>query len=71
MALTQTPLSRPAVALFDQLRVIRPPAIELVEALEPAEVPLLLRHAASVAAAAATAMATMTGFGKPRMRLIS
>ena len=70
MALTQTPLSRPAVALFDQLRVTRPPALELVEALELAEVPLLLLHAAIVAAAAA-AMATMTGFGKPRMRLIS
>ena len=53
------------VALFYQLRVTRPPA------LEPAEVPLLLLHAAIVAAAAATAMATMTGFGKRRMRLIS
>jgi hypothetical protein len=51
--------------------VTRPPALELVEALEPAEVPLLLLHAAIVAAAAATAMATMTGFGKRRMRLIS
>jgi hypothetical protein len=40
------------------------------DALEPAEVPLLL-HAAIVAAAAATAMATMTGFGKRRMRLSS
>jgi hypothetical protein len=40
--------------------------------LEPAEVPLLLLlHAAIVAAAAATAMATMTGFGERRMRLIS
>jgi hypothetical protein len=48
----------------------RPPTLELVDALEPAEVPLLL-HAAIVAAAAATAMATMTGFGKRRMRLIS
>jgi hypothetical protein len=46
-------------------------ALELVDALEPAEVPLLLLHAAIVAAAAATAMATMTGFGKRRMRLIS
>ena len=71
MALTQTPLSGPAVVLFDQLRVTRPPALELVEALEPTEVPLLLLHAAIVTAAAATAMATMTGFGKPRMRLIS
>ena len=71
MALTQTPLSGSAVALFDQLRVTPPPALELVEAFEPAEVPLLLLHAATVAAAAATAMATMTGFGKPRMRLIS
>jgi hypothetical protein len=71
MALTQTPWSGPTVALFDQLRVTRPPALELVEALEPAEVPLLLLHAATVAAAAATAMATMPGFGKPRMRLIS
>jgi hypothetical protein len=59
-----------AVALFHQLRVTRPPALELVDALESAEIPLLL-HAAIVAAAAATAMATMTGFGKRRMRLIS
>ena len=57
--------------MFYQLRVTRPPALELVDALEPAEVPLLLLHAAIVAAAAVTAMATMTGFGKPRMRLIS
>lgn len=71
MALTQTPLSGPAVVLFDRLRVNRPPALELVEALGPAEVRLLLLHADIVAAAAATAMATMTGFGKPRMRLIS
>jgi hypothetical protein len=71
MALTQTPLSGSAVALFHQLRVTRPPTLELVDALEPAEVPLLLLHAAIVAAAAATAMATMTGFGKRRMRLIS
>ena len=71
MALTQTPLSGSAVALFHPLRVTRPPALELVDALEPAEVPLQLLHAAIVAAAAATAMATMTGFGKPRMRLIS
>jgi hypothetical protein len=70
VALTQTPLSGPMVALFDQLRVTRPPALELVEALEPTEIPLLLLHAAIVAAAA-TAMATMTGFGKPRMRLVS
>ena len=62
MALTQTPLSGSAVALFHQLRVTRPPTLELVDALEPAEVPLLLLHAA---------MATMTGFGKRRMRLIS
>jgi hypothetical protein len=55
------------VALFHQLSVTRPPALEL----EPAEVPLLLLHAAIVAAAAATAMATMTGFGERRMRLIS
>jgi len=40
------------VALFHQLRVTRPPALELVDALEPAEVPLLLLHAAIVAAAA-------------------
>ena len=70
-ALTQTPLSGSAVALFHQLGVTRPPALELVDALEPAEVPLLLLHAALVTAAAATATATMTGFGKPRMRLIS
>jgi hypothetical protein len=56
MALTQTPLSGSAVALSHQLRVTRPPALELVDALEPAEVPLLLLHAAIVAAAAATAM---------------
>jgi hypothetical protein len=49
----------------------RPPALEPVDALEWAEVPLLLLHAAIVAAAAATAMATMTGFGERRMRLIS
>jgi hypothetical protein len=60
-----------AVALFHQLRVTRPPALDRVEALEPTEVPLLLLHAAIVAAAAATAMATMTGFGERRMRLIS
>jgi hypothetical protein len=42
MALTQTPLSGSAVALFHQLRVTRPPALELVDELEPAEVPLLL-----------------------------
>ena len=42
MALTQTPLSGSAVALFHQLRVTRPPALELVDALEPAEVPPLL-----------------------------
>ena len=71
MVLTQTPLSGSAVALFHQLRVTRPPALELVDELEPAEVPLLLLHAAIVAAAAATAMATMTGFGERRMRLIS
>jgi hypothetical protein len=71
MALAQTPLSGPAVVLFDQLKVTRPPALELVEALEPTGVPLLLLHAALVTAAAATATATMTGFGKPRMRLIS
>jgi len=71
MALTQTPLSGSAVALFHQLRVTRPPALELVDALEPAEVPLLLLHADIVAAAAATAMATVTGFGKRRMRLSS
>ena len=59
------------MALFHQLRVTRPPALELVDALEPAEVPLLLLHAAIVAAAAATAMATMTGFGERHMRLIS
>jgi hypothetical protein len=59
------------VALFHQLRVTRPPALELVDELEPAEVPLLLLHAAIVAAAAVTAMATMTGFGERRMRLIS
>ena len=47
MALTQTPLSGSAVALFHQLRVTRPPALELVDALEPAEVPLLLLHAVS------------------------
>ena len=70
MALTQTPLSGSAVALFHQLRVTRAPALELVDELEPAEVPLLLQ-AAIVAAAAATAMATMTGFGERRMRLIS
>jgi hypothetical protein len=69
--LTQTPLSGSAVTLFHQLRMTRPPTLELVDALEPAEVPLLLLHAAIVAAAAATAMATMTGFGKRRMRLIS
>ena len=45
--------------------------LRLVDALEPAEVPLLLLHAAIVAAAAATVMATITGFGKRRMRLIS
>jgi len=71
MALAQTPLSGAGVVLFDQLKVTRPPALELVDALESAEVPLLLLHAAIVAAAAATAMATMTGFGKPRMRLVS
>jgi hypothetical protein len=70
MALTQTPLSGLAVALFHQLRVTRAPALELVDELEPAEVPLLLQ-AAIVAAAAATAMATMTGFGERRIRLIS
>jgi hypothetical protein len=70
-ALTQMPLSGSAVALFHQLSVTRPPALELVDELEPAEVPLLLLHAAIVAAAAATAMATMTGFGERRMRLIS
>jgi hypothetical protein len=59
------------VALFHQLWVTRQPALELVDALEPAEVPLLLLHAVIVAAVAATAMATMTGFGKRRMRLIS
>jgi hypothetical protein len=63
-------LSRSAVALFHQLSVTRPPALE-VDELERAEVPLLLLHAAIVAAAAATAMATMTGFGERRMRLIS
>src|SRR2546421_8918577 len=71
MALTQTPLSGSAVALFHQLRVTREPALELVDEFEPAEVPLLLLHAAIVAAAAATAMATMTGFGERRMRLSS
>jgi hypothetical protein len=71
MALTQTPLSGLAVALFHQLSVTRAPALELVDELEPTEVPLLLLHAAIVAAAAATAMATMTGFGERRMRLIS
>jgi hypothetical protein len=35
------------VALFHQLRVTRTPALELVDALEPAEVPLLLLHAVS------------------------
>jgi hypothetical protein len=70
MALTQTPLSGSAVALFHQLRVTRAPALELVEEPEPTDVPLLL-HAAIVAAAAATAMATMTGFGERRMRLSS
>jgi hypothetical protein len=71
MALTQTPLSGPTVALFDQLRVTPPSALELVEAFEPAEVPLLLLHAAIVAAAAATAIATMTCFGRSRVRLTS
>jgi hypothetical protein len=72
MALTQTPLRGSAVALFHQLSVTWPPALELVDELEPAEVPLLLLlHAAIVAAAAVTAMATMTGFGERRMRLIS
>jgi hypothetical protein len=71
MALTQTPLRGLAVALFHQLSVTWPPALELVDELEPAEVPLLLLHAAIVAAAAVTAMATMTGFGERRMRLIS
>jgi hypothetical protein len=52
MALPKTPLSGQAVALSHQLRVTRPPALELVDALEPAEVPLLLLHAAIVAAAA-------------------
>ena len=51
-ALTQTPLSGLEVALFHQLRVTRAPALELVDELEPAEVPLLLLHAAIVAAAA-------------------
>jgi hypothetical protein len=71
MALTQTPLSGLAVALFHQLRVTFAPALALVDELEPAEGLLLLLHAAIVAAAAATAMATMTGFGERRMRLIS
>jgi hypothetical protein len=75
MALTQTPLSGSAVALFHQLRVTFPPALALALALadevEPAEGLLLLLHAAIVTAAAATAMATMTGFGERRMRLIS
>jgi hypothetical protein len=73
MALTQTPLRGSAVALFHQLSVTWPPALELVDELEPAEVPLLLLllHAAIVAAAAVTAMATMTGFSERRMRLIS
>jgi hypothetical protein len=71
MALTQTPLSGSAVALFHQLRVTRAPALVLGDEREPTEVPLLLLHAAIVAAAAATAMATMTGFGERRMRLIS
>jgi len=71
MALTQTPLRGSAVALFHQLSVTWPPALELADELEPAEVPLLLLHAAIVAAAAVTAMATMTGFGERRMRLIS
>jgi hypothetical protein len=70
MALTQTPLSGSAVALFHQLRVTRAPALELAEELEPADVPLLLLHAAIVAAAA-TAMATMTGFGERRIMLSS
>jgi hypothetical protein len=70
-ALTQTPLSGSAVALFHQLSVTRPPAPELVDELEPTEVPLLLLHAAIVAAAAATAMATMTGFGERRIMLFS
>src|SRR5436305_15313566 len=71
--LTQTPLSGSEVALFHQLRVTLPPALELADEVEPAEVPLvlLLLHAAIVAAAAATAMATMTGFGERRMRLSS
>src|SRR5690349_16868888 len=77
IALTQTPLRGSAVALFHQLSVTWPPALELADELEPAEVPLplplplLLLHAAIVAAAAVTAMATMTGFGERRMRLIS
>jgi hypothetical protein len=40
------------VALSHELRVTRPPALELADALEPAEVPLLLLHTAIVAAAA-------------------
>jgi len=52
------------------VRVPRPPAPALAAEPAPAEVPLLL-HAAIVAAVAATAMATMTGFGERRMRLIS
>ena len=62
-------LERVGGGVVPPAEVTRPPALELVDALEPAEVPLLLLHAAIVAAAAATAMAT--GFGKPRMRLIS
>src|SRR5215475_13678342 len=68
MALTQTPLSGSAVALFHQLRVTRAPALEPAGEPAPVEV-LLLLHAAIVAAAAATATATTTGFGERRMRL--
>jgi hypothetical protein len=71
--LTQTLLSGSEVALFHQLRVTFAPALALALAdeLEPTEGLLLLLHAAIVAAAAATAIATMTGFGERRMRLIS
>jgi hypothetical protein len=64
-------LERVGGGVVPPAELTRPPALELVDELEPAEVPLLLLHAAIVAAAAATSMATMTGFGERRMRLIS
>jgi hypothetical protein len=64
-------LDRVGGGVVPPAEVTRPPALELVDALKPTEVRLLLLHAAIVAAAAATARATMTGFGKRRMRLSS